>query len=105
MTMIAESGSSNKKRCALINIRTTKMISCNQHDYIEIVCMYHYPLKLTMKSGEVIHGMALDTVRNESKEECIKIDAKDIDRLVILSEIKQLDVTIENPHIQTVTFD
>lgn len=81
------------------------MISCNQHDYIEIVCMYHYPLRLTMKSGEEIHGVALDTVRNERKVECIKIESNGNEKLVILSEIKTLEVTKENPHLKTVTFD
>ncbi|HFU74774.1 MAG TPA: transcriptional antiterminator, partial [Arcobacter sp.] len=27
------------------------MISCHQYDYIEIACMYHYPVALTLKSG------------------------------------------------------
>lgn len=37
------------------------MISCEQHDYIEIVCTFNYPIKLMMKSGQVIEGIALDT--------------------------------------------
>lgn len=81
------------------------MINCNQHDYIEIVCMYRYPLKITMKSGEIIYGSALDTVRNENKEECIKIESDKNEQLIVLTGVKQLDVTIDNPHIQTVTFD
>lgn len=80
------------------------MISCNQHDYIEIVCMYHYPLKLTMKSGAEIHGVALDTIRNKSKDECIKIESAGDEKLIILSEIKQLEVTQDNPHVQKVVF-
>lgn len=43
------------------------MISCEQYDYIEIVCLYHYPIELTMKSGERINGVALDTKRNDQK--------------------------------------
>jgi Rho-binding antiterminator len=66
--------------------------------------MYHYPLKLTMRSGEIIHGVALDTVRNENKEECIKIESAGDEKLVILNEIKQLEVTQDNQHIQKVVF-
>lgn len=77
------------------------MISCNQHDYIEIVCMYHYPIKLTLKSGEIIQGIALDTQRNEQRDECIKID----EHLVVLEGIKILEVMVENPHLQKVTFE
>lgn len=81
------------------------MISCDQHDYIEIVCMYHYTITLTMKSGEVINGTALDTQRNENQDECIKIESNGIGQLVILSEIKKLEVSDNNPHVQVVVFE
>ncbi|WP_246747355.1 Rho-binding antiterminator, partial [Vibrio cholerae] len=29
------------------------MVSCSQYDYIELACLFHLPVKLTMKSGEV----------------------------------------------------
>ncbi|WP_331351448.1 Rho-binding antiterminator [Cellvibrio sp. UBA7671] len=80
------------------------MISCNQHDYIEIVCMYHYPIKLTLKSGDIIEGIALDTQRNDQRDECIKIDIEGVEQLVVLEEIKMLEVMVENPHLQKVTF-
>lgn len=80
------------------------MISCNQHDYIEIVCMYHYPIKLTLKSGDIIEGIALDTQRNDQRDECIKIDIEGVEKLVVLDEIKILEVMVENPHLQKVTF-
>ncbi len=35
------------------------MISCNDYDYIEIVCM-PMPIKLTLKSGEQIECVKLD---------------------------------------------
>ena len=81
------------------------MISCNQHDYIEIVCMYRYPIKLTLKSGDIIQGIAQDTERNDRRDECIKIDIKGIERLVILDEIKTLEVTVDNPHLQKIGFE
>jgi Rho-binding antiterminator len=80
------------------------MISCNQHDYIEIVCMYHYPVKLTLKSGAVILGIAVDTARNEAREECIKLTTEAGEAFVVLSQLKQLEVTIENPHLQLLLF-
>jgi Rho-binding antiterminator len=80
------------------------MISCNQHDYIEIVCMYHYPVKLTLKSGAVIAGIAVDTARNEAREECIKLTTETGEQLVVLDQLTTLEVTIENPHLQHVVF-
>lgn len=81
------------------------MISCNQHDYIEIVCMYRYPIKLTLRSGDIIQGIALDTQRNDQRDECIKIDIKGVEQLVVLQEIKMLEVIVENSHFRFVEFD
>lgn len=81
------------------------MISCNQHDYIEIVCIYHYPVRLTIKSGDIIQGIALDTQCNTQRDECIKIDIEGVEQLVVLEEIKILEVTVENPHMQRVIFE
>ena len=80
------------------------MMSCDQHDYIEIVCTYHYRIKLTLKSGDVIQGIALDTQRNENKDECIKIENNGVEQLIVLDEIKQLEACDENPHIKVVVF-
>ncbi|HEY0893020.1 MAG TPA: Rho-binding antiterminator, partial [Cellvibrio sp.] len=74
------------------------------HDYIEIVCMYHDPIKLTLKSGDIIEGIALDTQRNDQRDECIKIDIEGVEKLVVLEEIKMLEGMVENPHLQKVTF-
>ncbi len=81
------------------------MISCNQHDYIEIVCMYRYPVKLTLKSAEIVAGIAVDTVRDAQREECIKLTTESGEKIVALNQLKQLEVTIENPHLGYVIFD
>lgn len=80
------------------------MISCNQHDYVEIVCMYQYPIKLTMKSGEVIECTALDTHYNSARGECIKVNVGGTDSEVIIDKISKLEVCIENPHFKQVCF-
>ncbi|WP_039914808.1 Rho-binding antiterminator [Cellvibrio mixtus] len=80
------------------------MISCDQHDYIEIVCTYRYPLKLTLKSGEIIQGIALDTQQNDNRDECIKIESKGSSQLIVLDQIKKLEVTEDNPHLREVVF-
>lgn len=81
------------------------MIRCDQHDYIEIACMFRYPIKLTMKSGELIECTALDTVLNEHKDECIKVEVNGSERLVVLTELSLLEVSVDNPHFQTVSLD
>ena len=82
------------------------MISCNNYDYIEIVCTYHYPIKLTLKSGQVVFCVCSDTSRNESREECLKviIEKEQTERLVVLDEIEKMEARVGNPHFQSVTF-
>lgn len=80
------------------------MISCSDYDYIEIVCMHRYPVKLTLRSGEQIEGVALDTQRNQDKDECIKLSVADREQLVVLTGIKELEVCVDNPHFKQITF-
>ena len=81
------------------------MISCGEHDYIEIVCLFRYPIKLTMKSGAVIEGIALDTERNEAREECIKVNVEGTESLLEFNNISKLEVCVENPHFNQVSFN
>ncbi|KLN65788.1 Rho-binding antiterminator [Vibrio sp. VPAP30] len=74
------------------------MISCNDYDYIEIVCMYRYPVRLHLKSGVYVEGEALDTARNEDKQECIKVSMSGIEHLVVLDDLAELEVLTNNPH-------
>lgn len=78
------------------------MISCEKYDYIEIVCMHHYPIKLTMKSGDVLECTAIDTARNDLKQECIMVNHDRYEKLVVLENISVLEVCVENPHFKSV---
>ncbi|REG82891.1 Rho-binding antiterminator [Marinomonas pollencensis] len=80
------------------------MITCHEYDYVEIVCLFHYPIRLTMVTGELIEGIALDTAHNENRTECIKIQTADGAQLVVLSEVTKLAITIDNPHFTEVHF-
>lgn len=81
------------------------MISCSDYDYIEIVCMYKYPVKLTLNSGDAIEGVALDTKRDSNRAECIEIDSSEGMVLVKLDSIKKLTVQKDNPHFSEVVFN
>ena len=80
------------------------MVTCDQTDYIEIACMFRYPVRLTLKSGAAIECTALDTARNESREECIKVLIKDNEQLVTLDDLAKMQVLVENPHFLEVSF-
>ena len=81
------------------------MISCNQHDYIEIACTYRFLVRITMKSGDSVEGIALDTGFNEKREESIKLEVDGEGTWVVLDQVSRLNVLIENPHFKTVVFD
>jgi len=81
------------------------MISCGQYDYIEIACMHHYKIRITMKSSTVIEGIAMDTTRDESRNECIKIGTSESETLVVLNDISKLEVLSENRQFSEVVFE
>ena len=81
------------------------MIACHQHDYIEIACMHKFPVKLLLKNGMEIEGIANDTTINNNREECIILKTGDKEQIVVLDMIKEMDVQIENPHFTLVKFD
>lgn len=81
------------------------MMSCAQHDYIEIACLYRYPIILTLISGENVSGIAIDTARNDEKAECIKVLTDNTIRLVPLATLVAMKATVNNPHFSTVAFN
>ncbi|WP_221076876.1 Rho-binding antiterminator [Agarivorans aestuarii] len=80
------------------------MISCDNYDYIEIACMYRYLVRVLLVSGEQIQGLALDTKRNQHKQECILLEQANQQILVVLDDIEQLEVLVDNPHFTKVSF-
>ncbi len=80
------------------------MISCDIHDYVEIACMYKIPLKLVLKSDLVIHGTALDTIRNELGEECMKVKLDNDHLLIVLDSIHTMEATTKNRHFSLIKF-
>lgn len=81
------------------------MISCDQHDYIEIACMYNFPIRLTLKYDIKITCKALDTQQNEHCDECIRVALNKTEKLIPLNDIKKMEVLIDNPHFQVVSFN
>lgn len=81
------------------------MISCSQYDYIEIVCTYKYPIRITKKSGEFVECIAIDTSINSERVECIKVNQNGSEIELLLDDICELEVRVENPHFSKVRFD
>ena len=80
------------------------MVTCDQHDYVEIACTYRFPIKLTLTSGETVKGNAHDTAVNEQREECIKIQTREQEKLIVLAQVARLEVLVDNPHFSSISF-
>ena len=80
------------------------MISCEQYDYIELVCLFKYPVKLELSDGSVLQGKAVDTKRSAEGQECIELEWHGKRQLVELAQLEKLQVPVENPHLQEVRF-
>ncbi|WOH36418.1 Rho-binding antiterminator [Thalassotalea fonticola] len=80
------------------------MISCEQHDYVEIACMYNYLIRLTLNSGDEFEGVALEVKRNKSREECVKIKINNTESLFVLDSVSKIEALVDNPHFKVVSF-
>lgn len=80
------------------------MISCEQFDYIELVCLFQYPVQLEMMDGALVQGIAKDTKRSEKGEECIELEVDGQPQLLVLEQVKKLVVQVSNPHLQEISF-
>ncbi len=78
-----------------------KLISCQQHDYIEIACLYHYQVKLLLRNGETIIGIAEDVLTDSDKREYLALDQQ---RRIELNQIKLLRVLTKNAQFHSVEF-
>ena len=105
---------------------TKAMISCDLHDYIEIACMYHFSIELTLKNGECVSGVAdtvvikqevikQEVIRQEvirkkvtakEKQECIwLVDENKNPILVPLSTLASMHAITPNSHFDMITFN
>mgnify|MGYP000538029160 CR=1 FL=1 len=73
-----------------------KNISCQAHDYFEIVCMRRSLIKVTTKKNQQYHGVASDIELIEKQEYLNIIEGNDI-RQVLLSNVKKLEAVGNSP--------
>ncbi len=79
-------------------------ISCELHDYVEVVCMYGYQLKLTLKDGRIVEGKAVDIMSSPEKREYLMIN-NGTQQQVDLTELAKMEVLTPNTRFNQVIFD
>lgn len=68
----------------------TKNISCDAHDYFEIVCMRRSQIKVTAKDNKKYYGLATD-IKLVNKQEYLLISDGMNTQQILLSDVKQLE--------------
>lgn len=68
----------------------TKHISCDAHDYFEIVCMRRSQIKVTAKDNKKYVGIAIN-IKLVEKQEYLLIGNTNNIQQILLSEVKQLE--------------
>ncbi len=80
------------------------MISCQQYDYLEIACLYQFPVRITLTDGTIIEGIANDTRYDNQHQECLLLQTAQGEQLVATARLQSLEVTIVNPHFTFIKF-
>ena len=81
-----------------------KLISCAIHDYIEIACMYHFKVNLTLQDNTTFQGIAKTTKTSTDKNEYLILKQEDKFTSIELGRIKIMQSLTKNPHFDTVNF-
>lgn len=79
---------------------------CELHDYIEIACVFRYPIKLLLDTKEALIGTAVNTKTQPDKTEClIFIDDKTHEkRSIAMNSLVEMTALVSNKHFETVRF-
>ncbi|MDX1757399.1 MAG: Rho-binding antiterminator [Marinobacter sp.] len=81
------------------------MMNCDQQDYIEIACSFRLSVRLTLRNGEQLDGVAVDTLYNAQRQECVQLGTASGKRAVPLDSLKSMQALTENPHFRLLEFD
>ena len=71
-------------------------IDCNAFDYVELACLYRYPVRLFLRDGGSLDGTALDTQTSSVAGEHIVLDVDGERRLIRLDDIAELEPRLHN---------
>ena len=80
------------------------MISCANHDYVEIACMFHFEVSLVFENGQIVQGKALETIYNVNREECIVLETELGNEEIVLEQVALMEAVTKNPHFEKIKF-
>lgn len=80
----------------------SKPIACQLHDTIEVACLYRYRIRLILKDGSVVEGVATDVKSDSEKRELLLLTRPDC--RIELVDIARMEVLSANPVFRVVEF-
>lgn len=78
------------------------MISCANHDYVEIACMYRLHVKIVSKNAQTIIGIAIETTFNKNREECVVLETTVNSQMIVLDQIATMEAVTRNLHFDKI---
>lgn len=80
----------------------TCILACELHDYIEIVCLYGYQIRVTLKNNDSIEGKALDIITADQREYLLL--GSDCQQRIDLTQLAKLQVLTANAKFTEISF-
>lgn len=80
------------------------LISCINHDYVEIACMYGFEIRLVLKNDQIVQGKAIQTAYNENMEECVVLHMQHGNEKIVLDQLASMEAVTKNPHFDKINF-
>lgn len=80
-----------------------ELISCELHDYIEVVCLYRYQIRLTLKDHSTVEGKARD-ITTPDKKEFLLLETDSGSQQIELTALRKLEVLSPNSQFREVDF-
>lgn len=62
-------------------------IACSHHDYLEVACCFHYPLRVELIDSADCYGIALTTQTRADKSEWLLLDSNGTEQAIRLDWI------------------
>lgn len=81
------------------------MVRCDLHDYLEIICMFHYDVAVHTDAGARVVAQAVDVVLDDNRKEVLLLKAKNIEvQAVATTSIKLIEVLTPDARFSRVVF-
>ena len=80
------------------------MPSCHEHDYIEIACLYHIPVRVQLSTGAIFEGKALDCRYDKAGQEVLVLQGQTGEQPLTTQDIQSMQAMVANPHFDVIRF-